>query len=260
MRWLELGFLFLSLDFDLTGQRFLWIFYVGRELSKGLIVPSLAGVRWSEWLVMQIVRGSLRLRVSVGNRWVFLQDLTRSVESVSLLGPLREGFVLEEGLVILTFNLSELLRSVVVILDVRDSPTESNLLADLTTLNWVSLDVARLDHDFTRVLLVSEVLLNLSEILHMLVSCLNWLLNPALWLEWLLVANFDLPLSVFHASQAKVVLHIRVSHSIVTWVAEQHFVNSWAPLAWVCTDVRWVNQHLFRVLAVLVNTCYREKV
>jgi len=72
--------------------------------------------------------------------------------------------------VVLTSSLLKQLRPVVVILHVRDRSAKCYLFAYSTLLHGVGQDVTRRDVNFTRVLLVAEVLLDLDKVGHVVVG------------------------------------------------------------------------------------------
>ena len=160
----------LALNWHLARHGLLRVFLVVGERRERLVVSNSWRMRWLESFVMLDSRGSPGLRRPRGNVFILLQDLPMCVEGVSLFGSLGERFVLYHAVVILTLSLCEVLRPVVVVLDVGSCAGESDLLADLAALRWVGQDVAGWDHDFPRVLVVPEVLLDLYEVGHVLVG------------------------------------------------------------------------------------------
>lgn len=169
MRRFELSLIFLAFNWHTAFKWLLRILLVGRELSQSLVVTSLARVRWFERLVVDNKRSSLGLLRSLGDRRVLTQNLLVGVEGVSLFDLLREGFILHHRLVVLTSCLLEQLRSVVVILHVRNSSAKMDPFADCALPHGLSQDVTRGDVDFTGVLLVAEVLLDLDKVSHVVV-------------------------------------------------------------------------------------------
>ena len=169
MSHLELGLLFLSLDRHLASDRLLGVLLVVGELGQRLIVAALGRVRWPKRFVVQRARSCLGRSGPVRNRWVLFQDLAMGVEEVSVLGTLREVLVLQLRVMVLALRCRKVLRSVVVVLHVRNSAAKGHLLSMLALLNWVSQDVTWLDQYFTWVLLTAEVLLNLNKVSHVLI-------------------------------------------------------------------------------------------
>jgi len=84
----ELSLILLAFDWHTAFEWLFGILLVGRELGKGLVVASLARVRWLESLVVNEERSSLWFLRSLGNRRIFCQNLLVRVEGVSLFGSL----------------------------------------------------------------------------------------------------------------------------------------------------------------------------
>ena len=101
---------------------------------------------------------------------VFFENLAICVEGMRLLGTLREGLLLEFGLVVLALHGGEKLRPVVLVLHVGDRAAKGDPLAGLAFLRWVCQDIAGRDHNLSRVLWILIVFLNLYEVSHVLVS------------------------------------------------------------------------------------------
>ena len=170
MRWLELGLFLFALDGHLASNRLFRVLLVVGELGQRLIVASLGRVRWPKWFVVHRAWSSFRRRGPVWDSWVLFQDLAMGVEGVGVLGALRKVLILQLGVVVFALRRSKQLRSVVVVLHVRNGAAKGHLPADLTLLDRIGQDVTWLDHDLTRVLLTAEVLLDLIEVSHVLIG------------------------------------------------------------------------------------------
>lgn len=114
-------------------------------------------------------RSGLGLNSPVGDRNVFIEDLLVGIESISLLGSLREGLVLKHRIVVLSLLLCELSRSVIIVFHVWHCSTKSHLQTKLTLLYRISLDVSWHRNDFSWILLTSEIFLNVSIVRHVLI-------------------------------------------------------------------------------------------
>ena len=196
MRGLEFGLFLFALDGHLASDWLLRVFLVVGELGQRLIVASLWRVRWPKWFVVLSAWSCFRRGWPVRDRWVLFKDLAIGVEGIGVLGALREVLILQLGVMVLALRRRKVLRSVIVVLHVRNSAAKGHLPTDLASLNWISQDVTWLDHNLTWVLLTSEVLLYLNEVGHVLVSRLDLNLDHALWLEGFLVSNLNLMCSV----------------------------------------------------------------
>ena len=167
MRGLELGLLLLFLHFarhvlegvlDVLGER-----------AQRFIVADFARVGGLEGLVVLHERWGLLAGLTGRVFSVFADNRTIGVEKLRLLHFLRERFLLHEGLSGFALCVGEHFRSVEIVLHVINFSTKSRIFANFTHLGWVSLDVPRLDYDFA-IFLVTEVLLNLLVVLHVLVG------------------------------------------------------------------------------------------
>ena len=162
-------------------------------------------------------------------------------------------------MVILTLCLSELLWPVVVIGHVGDCTSEVNLFAVLTHLNRVGANVGRLRDDLSRVLLASEVLLDLNEVSLMFISgFIISLLDLALILEAFLISDSDLTFSVFFACQTCDRYFVSVAERVIARFTEQDTVDRCTFLDGFSTDVRWVD-HDFFDLTIGIQSRYLNK-
>ena len=256
MHILKAGLLLFTLDWHLASERLLGVLLVGRELGKSLVVASLRWVGGSEWLVVLAVGCRPGLGGTVGQRRVLLKDLPVRVEGVSLFGTLREGLLLELGLVVFALHSREELRSIELIFHVWDGASKCDLFADNTVLNRVSLDVRGHRDDLARVLLGAEVLLLLQVVSHVLVrGDIKALLNFLGVFEWLLVTILDLGPSILLSCHREVRRDVLISDSDIAWSGEEHLVDSGSFLHRVSLDVAWVNDDLLWVLAFRIHAC-----
>ena len=154
---------------------------------------------------------------------------------------------------VLALRRRKVLRSVVVVLHVRNSAAKGHLLSMLSLLNWVSQDVTWLDQYFTWVLLTAEVLLNLNKVSHVLVRWLDFHLDHALRLERLLISHFNLTCSVFLAGDVSLDSHVRITDRSVSHPTDQDLIDGGSFLHWVSPDVGWVNKHFLRIFTVWVH-------
>ena len=258
---LELGFLILSLDGNLPGDWLLWVLLVVGELGERLIVALARRVRRPERLVVQLTWSSLRRGGAMRNRRILLKNLAIGVEGVCVLGTLREVLVLQLRVVVLTLSSSELLRSIVIVLNVGDSSAKCDLLANLASLDWVRLNVSWLDQHFTRILFATEVLLDLNEVGHVLVGRLNLDLDHALRLEWLLVTNSNLMSAILLSAYVSLQGHVWVTNARVGHTSDQDLIDGGTLFDRISPDVGRVDHDLSRVVSVLVHSsCIKSSI
>lgn len=181
----------LVLFLHLAGDRLLGVFLVLGEWSQRLVVTDSRWVRRLERFVVLHWGRGLRHWLAL---WVLVIVVDREVrvEMLRLFHFLREGLLLHELGSLEALLSSELLGTIVVVLHVGDHATERCLFANFTDLGRVGKQIAWPNHNFTIVLLRSEVLLNVLEFLHVLVSCIGRLSNVLGWPEGFLVAILDL--------------------------------------------------------------------
>ena len=254
MRGLELRRLYLALDDRFASDWLLGVFLVIGEWANSLVIARLGRIRWFEGSIVLDGWSSLGLGCSVWNRDVFSNSILVRIEEMSLLNHLREWFLLKFAVVILTLCPSEFLWSVIVIRHVGDSSSEVYLLAVLTSLNWVSSDIRRLNNDISRVLLASEVLLDLNKVSLMFISSsVISLLDLALILEAFLISDLDLSITVFFAFQTLDRCFVLVANRVVARWHEQDLVDGCALLNGVSANVRWVD-HDFFDLAIRIQS------
>ena len=209
-------FLFIVIKSHLASERFLWILFVVGERCKGLVVADTSRVRWPEGPLVLSYRSSRGLELPCDHYIGLFEDRLMRVEGVGLLSSLREWFVLQHAMMVLTFGLCELLRPVKIVLDVRSGSAEEDKAAVSTSLHWHGQDVARRNHDLSRVLIVTVIFLNLNEVVHVRIGRLHSVLHMTLILEWPLVATSDLNVAVLLPPQDVTVdLNVRVSDASV---------------------------------------------
>ena len=141
MRRLELRLLFFALDWHLAGQWLLRVLLVVGERSNRLVITPLSWVCWLKGLIVLDERSSLGLGCAMWDLRVLLKNLSICVERVRLFSPLGERLILHHGLRVFALSLREILGPVVVVLHVRDSSTESDLLAHLALFNRICANV-----------------------------------------------------------------------------------------------------------------------
>jgi len=134
-----------------------------------------------------------------------------------------------------------------------------NLLAVSSTLHRVCRDVAGSDIDFTRVLGVFEVLLNLDEVSHVGVGGLNGVLHYRLGFECFFVATFNLLFAVLFARQGRNGHLILLAKGVVAGSGEEHFVDGWAFLHGLTGDVWKVDKNFFGVICLSVHASYANQ-
>ena len=160
---------------------------------------------------------------------------------------------------ILTLSCSKLLRSIVIVLNVGDRSAKCDLLANLTSLDWVRLNVSWLDQHFTRILFATEVLLDLNEVGHVLVGRLNLDLDHALRFERLLVSNSYLVSAILLSANVSLQGHVWVANACVGHASEQDLIDGGTLFHWISPDVGWVNDDFSWVVSILVHSSCIKK-
>ena len=122
-----------------------------------------------------------------------------------------------------------------------------NLFAVSSTLHRVGCDVAGSNIDFTRVLRVFEVLLNLDEVSLVEIGRLDGVLHSRLGFEWFLVATFHLLLTVFFAGQGRDGQRILLAKGVVAGPGEKYLVDGWTFLHRLTGDVWLLDNNFFGV-------------
>ena len=137
------------------------------------------------------------------NLGVLLEDLLVRVELAIVLPLrlLREGLLLHHFQMVFAFSLSEILRSVVVILNVRDGAAKGNLDTMLSSLDRVSYNVTGRVQDLSWVFGILIVLFDVNKITHMFVCGFDLMFNMRLELETFLVSRIKLRNTVLLASE-----------------------------------------------------------
>ena len=225
MRWPELLFVVLFLHFARNVLH--WVVHVLGEWTQRFVVSNLGRVRRPERLVVLHQRwrlgSSLALRV-----WpIFTDDRHGTIEELSLFRFLGETLSLvclyQKSFSGLTLLRGQLFWAVEVVFYVRDHSSKASVLTDFTEFRRVSLHVSRLDHDLT-VFLVSEMLLHLLVILHVLEGRVCWLPDVLARSEWFLITNFNLPISVLFAQHGGGRVLERIADGIVGGLHEEDLV------------------------------------
>lgn len=122
-------------------------------------------------------------------------------------------------------------------LDVGNDTTERGLSTNIALLRRVDQHISRRNHDLIIVLRITEVLINVLKVFHMLVSGISWLSNVLRGLEGFFVAIVDLSLSVLFPDYPERCLFEGVLNTdIVVALAEEHAVDL-APLNRIGADV-----------------------
>jgi hypothetical protein len=174
---------------DLLG----WLLLPLRELADGFVnAKSLVGVRRKERFIMR-VRVQLLLLLSLGrNGNILTVDLQIWVEEVLKLGlgALREGLILELGLVVLQFFQCNFMGCVVLIGLVLLDAVERGVLVELARLAGVRQEILGSHEDIT--FLVPEILLDVNAIGLMRVGGLDLLPHNLGGHEHLIMHGLDL--------------------------------------------------------------------
>lgn len=204
----------------------------------------------------------LRLGSSVWDRRILLQNLLVSIESVCLLGPLGERFVLHHRLRVFSLSLCEVFGPVVVVLHVWNSSAKRDLQSDLTFLDWIRSNIGRLDHNFSRVFFVAIVFLDLDKVSHVGIrGRVKSLLDLRLRFEWFLVTSRNLYFTIFLPHDILLWGGVLFSNCIVARTLKEHFVDSCAFLDWIGSDVGRVNEDLLWIFSLgIAPRCKKENI
>ena len=135
---LEVGLLVFTIHRHFASQGLLWVGNVLWERIECLVVAAFAWVGGLERFVMLHKRCRALGCCALWDCNVFTNHSLVRVEQMSLFGFLRERFFLHKSLACKSFLSLELLGSVIVILHVRDHSSECGVLANNTSLWWVS--------------------------------------------------------------------------------------------------------------------------
>jgi len=132
-------------------------------------------MRWLKWLFVLDSWLALRGRFFLRNDNVWPIDSFSCVEFTLRLDTLREGFILNFALVVESFFFSKLSRTVIIIFHVWDFSTEWGTITSLAFFGWVGQKVSWLNDYGT--FLITVLFLNVSSLIHVIKSSLDWLLD-----------------------------------------------------------------------------------
>ena len=150
---------------------------------------------------------------------------------------------------IFTFSSNEFLWSIVVVTHVGNSTSKVNLLAMLTPLDRISLNVGWVRDDISWILFTSEVLLDVSIVRFMFVGCtVVSLLDSALELESLFITSSNLLFSIFDSCNRLNGRLELITKAVVAWFTKQYLVDTRAFFDGVSPDIRRVNSHNLHVI------------
>ena len=139
--WLELSFIFFAFYRHSSGDWFLWILFVVRELCNSFVVTFLRWMRWFKGLIMLYGGSSLGFWYSMGDCYIFLENFSMSIKGIGLFSSLGERLILKHRVMVLSFLPCKLLRSVIIVFHVGYRSAKGNLLANLTFLDRVGANV-----------------------------------------------------------------------------------------------------------------------
>lgn len=127
------------------------------------MITPLGRVRWLKWLIVKLFfflsfSWFWLLFHFLCNNWgIFLMNLTMRAEILGVLGPVREGFVLQFAQMVLALFSCNFLLSVIIISHVFYFTTETSSLTGFSNLNRIGQDVFGADDNGS--LLIFKILL-----------------------------------------------------------------------------------------------------
>ena len=133
---------------------------------------------------------------------VLSNDLTSGIEYMRAFNLLWKRFVLLKRLTSQSLIISKNLRSIEIVLHVRNLSRKSCSLTNSSSLWGVRHYVFRRNHDLVVIFWVSEILCNMLKVFHMLVGSVSWLSNVLCWSKSLIIANFNLSHAILSPNQS----------------------------------------------------------
>ena len=124
-------------------------------------------MRWLERLVVHHWGHGFSMKWAMRNVNIFSDNLFGGIEDVCAFYLLGEWFVLFQCFTSQSFIGGEYLRSIKVVLHVRNLTRESCFLANSSPFDGIGHDISWWNHDLVIVFWISETLLNIIKVFHM---------------------------------------------------------------------------------------------